>query len=220
MGGCFAAERERGELLMADYLTTDTELTSIADAIRAKGGTSESLTYPAGYVSAIEAIPTGGGGATEYTIQGELRELYGIRERLFPISENGLSLSDLSLQDGTIIWMAFDSASSLYVWQDSNEDDTFTVSIPAGTKAYAYQQDDTNFYFTFSAGYNAPFGWLRMTYDNSSFSDEVLSIASYGDSRKGGCVAQKSGYGTTKVGTAHIPKSTLPSLSLHILVNS
>jgi len=41
---------------MADYLTTDTELTSIANAIRTKGGTSASLTYPTGFVSAIEAI--------------------------------------------------------------------------------------------------------------------------------------------------------------------
>lgn len=46
---------------MANYLTTDTELTSIANAIRTKGGTSSSLTYPAGFVSAIDAIPTGGG---------------------------------------------------------------------------------------------------------------------------------------------------------------
>lgn len=46
---------------MADYLTTDTELTSIANAIRTKGGTAASLTYPTGFVSAINAIPTGGG---------------------------------------------------------------------------------------------------------------------------------------------------------------
>ena len=46
---------------MATYLTTDVELTSIADAIREKGGTNDSLTYPAGFVSAIEAISTGGG---------------------------------------------------------------------------------------------------------------------------------------------------------------
>lgn len=44
---------------MADYLTTDTELTSIANAIRTKGGTSASLTYPAGFVDAIDAIQTG-----------------------------------------------------------------------------------------------------------------------------------------------------------------
>lgn len=46
---------------MANYLTTDTELTSVADAIRAKGGTSAQLTYPTEFVSAIQAIPTGGG---------------------------------------------------------------------------------------------------------------------------------------------------------------
>lgn len=42
-----------------DYLTTDTELTSIADAIRTKGGTSASLVYPAGFISAINAISGG-----------------------------------------------------------------------------------------------------------------------------------------------------------------
>lgn len=45
---------------MADYLTTDTELTSVADAIREKGGTSEALTWPTGYVDAIGAIESGG----------------------------------------------------------------------------------------------------------------------------------------------------------------
>lgn len=41
---------------MADYLTTDTELTSVADAIRTKGGTSSPLTFPTGFVSAINDI--------------------------------------------------------------------------------------------------------------------------------------------------------------------
>lgn len=45
---------------MADYLVTDTELTSIANAIRTKGGTSAQLTFPTDFVSAINAIPTGG----------------------------------------------------------------------------------------------------------------------------------------------------------------
>lgn len=43
------------------YLTTDTELTGVADAIRERGGTSESLEYPDGFVSAIRSIPAGGG---------------------------------------------------------------------------------------------------------------------------------------------------------------
>lgn len=53
---------------MADYLTTDTELASIANAIRTKGGTSAQLVYPTGFVSAIQAIPTGGGSAKTCTI--------------------------------------------------------------------------------------------------------------------------------------------------------
>lgn len=44
---------------MAEYLTNDTDLGSVADAIRTKGGTSASLTYPGGFVSAIQAIQTG-----------------------------------------------------------------------------------------------------------------------------------------------------------------
>lgn len=41
------------------YITTGSELAGVADAIRTKGGTSAALTYPAGFVSAIQAIPTG-----------------------------------------------------------------------------------------------------------------------------------------------------------------
>ena len=44
---------------MPDYLTTGSELSSIANAIRAKGGTSSSLEYPNHFVSAIEAIDVG-----------------------------------------------------------------------------------------------------------------------------------------------------------------
>lgn len=54
---------------MADYLVTDTELTSIADAIRAKGGTSADLEFPTEFVQAINDIPTGGGG--ESWIKGD-----------------------------------------------------------------------------------------------------------------------------------------------------
>ena len=45
---------------MSNYLTTDTDLIAVADAIRAKGGTSSSLSFPDGYVSAIQNIQTGG----------------------------------------------------------------------------------------------------------------------------------------------------------------
>lgn len=44
---------------MAEYLTNTADLTAVANAIRAKGGTSAQLVYPAGFVSAIQAIQTG-----------------------------------------------------------------------------------------------------------------------------------------------------------------
>ena len=46
---------------MAYRKVNDTSLASVADAIRAKGGTSDALVFPDGFVSAISAIQTGGG---------------------------------------------------------------------------------------------------------------------------------------------------------------
>ena len=44
---------------MAEYLTNTTDLTAVANAIREKGGTSEQLACPDGFVAAIQAIQTG-----------------------------------------------------------------------------------------------------------------------------------------------------------------
>lgn len=46
---------------LVDSTQLDADLTSVANAIRTKGGTSASLAFPADFVSAIAAIPTGGG---------------------------------------------------------------------------------------------------------------------------------------------------------------
>lgn len=46
------------------YLTTTNELNSVANAIRAKGGTSAQLEYPQGFIDAIDDIETGGGSVT------------------------------------------------------------------------------------------------------------------------------------------------------------
>ena len=42
-----------------EYLTNEDDLMKIADAIRAAGGTTEPLTYPDGFVAAIEALAAG-----------------------------------------------------------------------------------------------------------------------------------------------------------------
>lgn len=46
---------------MAEYLTNTADLTAVADAIRTKGGTTDPLIYPDGFVAAIESIQAGGG---------------------------------------------------------------------------------------------------------------------------------------------------------------
>lgn len=46
---------------MAYRKVNDTSIASVADAIRAKGGTSDALIFPDGFVSAISSIQTGGG---------------------------------------------------------------------------------------------------------------------------------------------------------------
>lgn len=47
---------------LVDSGQLDSDLTSVANAIRTKGGTSAQLAFPNEFVSAINAIPTGGGG--------------------------------------------------------------------------------------------------------------------------------------------------------------
>lgn len=44
---------------MAEYLAKSEDLTAVADAIRAKGGTDAQLTFPGGFVGAVQAIPAG-----------------------------------------------------------------------------------------------------------------------------------------------------------------
>lgn len=47
---------------LVDSTQLDTDLTTVADAIRAKSGGSSQLAFPAGFVSEIGNIPSGGGG--------------------------------------------------------------------------------------------------------------------------------------------------------------
>lgn len=53
---------------LVDSSQLDSDLTSVANAIRAKGGTSAQLAFPQGFVDAVDAIETGGGG--EWTTNG------------------------------------------------------------------------------------------------------------------------------------------------------
>ena len=69
---------------MAEYLTNTTDLTKVASAIRAKGGTSDSLVYPDGFVTAIQAIQTGGGTSGSQTGVVDTSASYKIIYTYFP----------------------------------------------------------------------------------------------------------------------------------------
>ena len=71
---------------MATKTVQDSSLTLVADAIRAKGGTSAQLEFPDEFVSAIQNIPTGGGSVVEpkdvnfYDYDGTLTNSYTAAE--------------------------------------------------------------------------------------------------------------------------------------------
>ena len=46
---------------MAEYLVQGASLTTVADAIREKGGTTAPLSFPAGMAEAVRNIQSGGG---------------------------------------------------------------------------------------------------------------------------------------------------------------
>ena len=56
IGGEFLMADNVSPILMTDYLVTDVELTAVADAIRGKAGTAGQLSFPDGFVSAIQGI--------------------------------------------------------------------------------------------------------------------------------------------------------------------
>lgn len=48
-----------------DSAQLDADLATVADAIRTKGGTDAQLVFPSGFVSAVQAIETGGGNGVD-----------------------------------------------------------------------------------------------------------------------------------------------------------
>ena len=48
--------------MASEYSVNQSDLVSVANAIRTKGGTSETLVFPDGFGSAVQASQAGGGG--------------------------------------------------------------------------------------------------------------------------------------------------------------
>ncbi len=74
---------------LVDSSQLDSDLTSVANAIRTKGGTSEQLAFPAGFVSAIQAIPTGGGNEMALLGSGSYTKTGTAQSMTIPVTYSG-----------------------------------------------------------------------------------------------------------------------------------
>ena len=110
---------------MAEYLTNTTDLTSVANAIRTKGGTTELLTYPDEFVTAIHAIQTG----------TELQIIVTVTSGATVTATNGsLSVSGTSVNGTCTLTVPEIGTWSVSATLNGQTSDTKTVSI---TDSYA-----------------------------------------------------------------------------------
>lgn len=78
-----------------EYSVNQSDLVSVANAIRTKGGTSETLVFPDGFVSAVQAIQAGGGSGTGLTLD----DVYCVIVN-YDVDADSLTLSDGILLKG------------------------------------------------------------------------------------------------------------------------
>lgn len=93
---------------LVDSAQLDSDLTSVANAIRAKGGTSAHLAFPAEFVSAIGDIPTGGGSI------GGLANMVDASDSTYVFADMLSRMKNGQTVGGTVEWAsAFPNTESL-----------------------------------------------------------------------------------------------------------
>lgn len=116
------------------YIVTGAELTSVADAIRSKGGTSDELTFPDGFVSAVDAISAGGGGDTSVEDSIVDRSISGayVNNRVTTIGERAFTkCQSLTSANFSAVYKIGD-----YAFAETNNIET--VNCPAVTNIGTY----------------------------------------------------------------------------------
>lgn len=104
---------------MAEYLTNTADLTAVADAIRAKGGTSAPLVYPSGFVSAIQTIDVAtAGGITSFPTIEEVKANWTAVNLTDPVGDDIQFTSSIIF--AFIIGLTDDSIAFLEVKQDQD----------------------------------------------------------------------------------------------------
>ncbi len=89
---------------MADYITSTTDLTKVANAIRTKGGTSSPLEYPDEFVTAIQDISGGGGGSPKkFAMRPDAELVQTYSADYLAVADRGLTLPSYSTSSQTIV---------------------------------------------------------------------------------------------------------------------
>ena len=78
---------------MADYIVKDTELTSVANAIRTAGVTNSLLSFPNGFISAVENI-SGGGDSWQTVFEDDVETHYD--------SKSGRNIGEMSFDTDSL----------------------------------------------------------------------------------------------------------------------
>ena len=126
---------------MAEYLTNTTDLTAVANAIRAKGGTSAPLVYPSGFVSAIQSIDTTGG-AKPATLTLTSSYYTGKQEGVFVFvnSEGHIERLDRSYGSGFTFPITIETViGGLVIFQTPRLSGIPSSNNPVGCDHYKYQ---------------------------------------------------------------------------------
>lgn len=145
---------------MAYYVVSDTSLTGIADKIRAKGGTSASLSFPTGFESAIDAIPIS---FTEL-YSGEITDSYS--------STTAATLTTISL--GSSAYTA-DGILYVQVRDKAGKRDGYFY----GTDSFIYNRNPIVSPSTAATISNNESGGLTITFRTSASSHNIASYSNY-----------------------------------------
>lgn len=142
---------------LVDSTQLNADLTSVANAIRTKGGTSAQMAFPAGFVSAVQAIPTGGGGGltkesgsitlTENTQYLTVTGLSGTPKIVMVLIDS----PSTSVADGTIKGVA-----ALYVYGVSSGWSTNNAGTAVGSSAALIDLDSSGNPVVHQDGSNPP----------------------------------------------------------------
>lgn len=115
---------------MSNYLVTDTELASVANAIRTKGGTAAQLSFPTGFVSAIDNISAAQ--PLPFVIRPDAEITYTISADRMVRLDDGITIPAYSTSSQTVLAGTSTTIASSYF--DLNTYDYFVlvrcVTIP------------------------------------------------------------------------------------------